>query len=355
MNTRGVLGGLASWTLDLVRVRPAPHPRWPIATQAALAMALPVGLFTLLGQPLVGLQAAGGAFTALYLASASVRERARALPLVGLLLIGCAAAGALVAPDPAAVAVGLVVVTVVSSALAYAFALGPPGPVFFALVYGMATNVTAVVDGVRRVDPLSFLAVFIVGCLIAYAVAVAPLVVPAVRRRSARALRTLLPGPRLGVETRLLLVRVAIVAVVGTVLSTLWIDQERAYWAVCSGIAVIGVNAGRRTAMVRGSQRFVGTVAGAGLFALIALVSVPAPLLALVLAALQFLIELLVVRNYALALVFITPLVLLISSAAVPGADLGGLAMERVLDTLLGAVLGMLTAFIHPREGAPSA
>lgn len=281
MSRSPFLTGLGAWTLDLVRVGPAPHPRWPIATQAALAMALPVGLFTLVGQPLVGLQAAGGAFTALYLASATVRERAKALPLVGLLLLACAAAGTAAAADPTAVLLGLVAVTVVSSALAYAFALGPPGPVFFVLVYGMATTVTAAVDGARRVEPLAFLAAFAVGCLLAYAVAVAPLVVPGVRRRPARALRALV---------------------------------------------------------------------GAGLFALIALVSIPAPLLALVLAALQFLIELVVVRNYALALVFITPLVLLISTAAVPGADPGGLASERVVDTLLGAVLGMLTAFIHPRQ-----
>lgn len=350
MSRSPFLTGLGAWTLDLVRVGPAPHPRWPIATQAALAMALPVGLFTVVGQPMVGLQAAGGAFTALYLASATVRERAKALPLVGLLLLACAAAGTAAAADPTAVLLGLVAVTVVSSALAYAFALGPPGPVFFVLVYGMATTVTAAVDGARRVEPLAFLAAFAVGCLLAYAVAVAPLVVPGVRRRPARALRALLPGPRLSLDARLLLVRVVIVAVAGTVLSALWVDQERAYWTVCSGVAVIGLSAGRRTAMLRGSQRFVGTVVGAGLFALIALVSIPAPLLALVLAALQFLIELVVVRNYALALVFITPLVLVISTAAVPGADPGGLASERVVDTLLGAVLGMLTAFIHPRQ-----
>lgn len=342
--------GLRAWTLDLVRVGPAPHPRWPIATQAALAMALPVGLFTAFGLPLVGLQAAGGAFTALYLASAGVRERAKVLPLVALLLLGCAAAGTAAAADPIAVLVGLVLVTIVSSALAYAFALGPPGPIFFVLVYGMSTSVTAAVDGMRRVEPAAYLAAFVVGCLLAYAVAVAPLVVPAVRRRPARALRALLPGPRLGPDARLLLVRVVVVAVIGTALSALWVDQERAYWAVCSGVAVIGVNAGRRTAMIRGSQRFVGTVVGAGAFALLALVAIPAPLLALVLAALQFLIEVLVVRNYALALVFITPLVLLISTAAVPGADPGGLATERIVDTLLGAVLGMLTAFIHPRQ-----
>ena len=58
-----------------------------------------------------------------------------------------------------------------------------------------------------------------------------------------------------------------------------------------------------------------------------------------------------VVRHYALALVFITPLVLLLIGAAT-GATVGSgampLATERVIDTLIGAVTGTLAALAVP-------
>jgi uncharacterized membrane protein YccC len=132
------------------------------------------------------------------------------------------------------------------------------------------------------------------------------------------------------------------------------VDPARAYWTVAAGLAVIGVNAGRRVAFIRGSQRLVGTLAGAALFAAFAFVPIPAWLLPFVLGALQFAIEIFVVRNYALALVFITPLVLTIiaAAAAASGAVTGGLILERVVDTLVGAVLGAASGIVHPRRDA---
>jgi len=148
-----------------------------------------------------------------------------------------------------------------------------------------------------------------------------------------------------------LLVRVTLVAVVGTVLSVLVVDPHRAYWTVAAGIAVIGVNAGRHTALVRGSQRFVGTVLGGGLFVVLALVPMPAFLLPLLLGGLQFAVEMFVVRNYALALVFITPLVLFITSPTAAGGSVPlDLIGERLVDTLVGAALGTVSGLIHPHH-----
>lgn len=67
----------------------------------------------------------------------------------------------------------------------------------------------------------------------------------------------------------------------------------------------------------------------------------------ILLALLQFGIELVVVRNYAFALVFVTPLVLLISGAATGGTHLVTAAGERVIDTVLGSAIAMLTALVH--------
>ena len=93
----------------------------------------------------------------------------------------------------------------------------------------------------------------------------------------------------------------------------------------------------------------LGTVVGAGLDALLALLHPSGLWLALLLGALQFTIELVVVRHYALALVFITPLVLLLTGAAT--GDIGSMdvAGERIVDTIVGAALGAASGLLHPR------
>ncbi|WP_295012537.1 FUSC family protein [uncultured Microbacterium sp.] len=337
----------------LIAFQPAHAPRWPVALQAALSMFLPVMFFTLIGQPGVGMMAAGGAFTAIYLVGAAPSVRIRLLPVVGMTLIACAALGTVLAPFPLLAAVGLVLVTVGVSALYYAVRVGPPGPVFFVLVYGLATRVTGEVDGHRLVHPLVFLGALALGVVVSYAVAAIAMLIGRIRHGAhpGGGLR-LERRPRLDAEQGALVIRIALVAVIGTVLSVLVVDPARGYWVVCAGVAVVGVNAGRRVALVRGSQRFVGTVVGAALFTVLALLPIPSLLLPALLGVLQFSVEIFVVRNYALALVFITPLVLFIITAVagLHGTLTIALVGERVVDTLVGAVLGAVTGVVHPRD-----
>lgn len=94
----------------------------------------------------------------------------------------------------------------------------------------------------------------------------------------------------------------------------------------------------------------LGTLVGAGLYALLALLHPAGLWLALLLGILQFLIELVVVRHYALALVFITPLVLLLTGAATGEIGDMSIALERIVDTVVGAALGAASGFLHPRR-----
>jgi uncharacterized membrane protein YccC len=142
---------------------------------------------------------------------------------------------------------------------------------------------------------------------------------------------------------------VALVTVFGIGIG-LVIDPDRAYWIVGAAIAVVGVAADRRAAFSRGLHRMIGTILGAAVYLLLAPLPIPALWLALLLGVLQFTIELFVVRNYALALVFITPLVLLLIGAATGAVDTVAVATERVIDTLAGAALGALSGVLHPRD-----
>jgi len=329
---------------SLIRLAPSPGPRWPIGLRAAIAMAVPIALMSLLGRPELGFQAATGAFVALYGTHLPVIERVRVVPFLAGGLMSAALLGALAGPSQAATLVGLAVVAIAAAAAMFGFRIGPPGPLFVVLVYGLSSHIVA-----SGADAGVYVVTVACGILFASLVSLAPLTLPSRRRVVARPLREILPGPAWTDGERMLVARVAIVTVVGIALG-LVLDPERAYWIVGAAIAVIGVAADRRAALTRGMHRMIGTIIGAGVYLLLAPLPIPALWLALVLGVLQFTIELFVVRNYALALVFITPLVLLLTGAATGTVDTVAVATERVVDTLVGAALGAVSGVLHPRR-----
>lgn len=329
---------------SLFRLTPAPRPRWAIGLRAAIAMAVPIAVMSLIGRPDLGFQAATGAFVALYGTHLPVIERVRVVPFVAGGLAAAAGLGALAGPSQAATLVGLAGISIAAAAVMFGFRVGPPGPLFMVLVYGLSSHIVA-----AGADAGSYVLTVACGILFASAVSLVPLLLPSRRRAAPRPLRQILPGPAWSSGERMLVARVAIVAVVGIAVA-LVLDPDRAYWIVGAAIAVVGVAADRRAAFTRGLHRMIGTVVGAGVYLLLAPLPLPALWLALVLGALQFTIELFVVRNYALALVFITPLVLLLTGAATGGVDTVAVATERVVDTLVGAALGAVSGLLHARD-----
>ncbi|MBU8547597.1 FUSC family protein [Streptomyces sp. Babs14] len=129
-----------------------------------------------------------------------------------------------------------------------------------------------------------------------------------------------------------------------------FLDLRHGYWAAISAAAVLhSVNL--RTTAQRAVQRTVGTVLGV-LLALAVLATHPAPVaLATVIVLMEFLLEYIVVRNYALGVVFITPIALLLSDLAEP-VPAGGLAYDRLLGSLLGIVVGLLCATVVVHDHA---
>ncbi|MGN6221327.1 MAG: FUSC family protein [Microbacterium sp.] len=329
---------------SLFRLAPAPGPRWAIGLRAAIAMAVPIAAMSLMGRADLGFQAATGAFVALYGTHLPVIERVRVVPFVAGGLAAAAGFGALAGSSQTATLIGLAVVSIAAAAAMFGFHVGPPGPLFVVLVYGLSSHIVA-----SGADAAAYVVTVACGILFASAVSLAPLLLPSRRTSAARTLREILPGPAWSTGERMLVARVAIVTVVGIALGLL-IDPDRAYWIVGAAIAVIGVAADRRAAFTRGLHRMIGTVVGAGVYLLLAPLPLPALWLALVLGVLQFTIELFVVRNYALALVFITPLVLLLTGAATGAVDTVAVAAERVVDTLVGAALGAVSGLLHARD-----
>ncbi|QIY67018.1 FUSC family protein [Streptomyces sp. RPA4-2] len=127
------------------------------------------------------------------------------------------------------------------------------------------------------------------------------------------------------------------------------LNLEHGYWAAISAAAVLhSVNL--RTTAQRAVQRTLGTALGL-LLALGVLAAHPKPVeLALVIVVLEFLLEYVAARNYALAVVFLTPIALLLSDLAAP-SPAGELVLDRVLGSAVGIAVGLGCALliVHDR------
>ncbi|MET8454838.1 FUSC family protein [Streptomyces parvulus] len=176
-------------------------------------------------------------------------------------------------------------------------------------------------------------------------------------RAPADALRAaeLLVGDPRGSHRRAVLAVPALRMALGTAVAgglAVLLHLEHGYWAAVSAAAVLhSVNV--RTTAQRAVQRTVGTAAGL-LLALAVLAARPgAVALTVVIVALEFLLEYVVVRNYALGVVFLTPIALLLSDLAAP-APAGELILDRVSGSVIGIVVGLLCALlvVHDRATA---
>jgi uncharacterized membrane protein YccC len=103
----------------------------------------------------------------------------------------------------------------------------------------------------------------------------------------------------------------------------------------------------------RGVHRIIGTLGGVVVAAFI--LSFPAEAWQLVVwvILLQFLAEVFVARNYALALLFITPLALAMTQIAHP-QDVGVLVTSRAVETALGAAVGLAVVLVGFRRRTPA-
>lgn len=118
-------------------------------------------------------------------------------------------------------------------------------------------------------------------------------------------------------------------------------------WAAMGAVAVMqGVHL--HTNMHRALQRMLGTVLGAGLVWLILSCHPSIWVLIVLIAIFQVVTEIVIGSNYALGQILVTPMALLMTYLASHGeAASAQLVPERVLDTLVGAVVGMLLAVVY--------
>lgn len=115
---------------------------------------------------------------------------------------------------------------------------------------------------------------------------------------------------------------------------------DRPDWAIVSAVMMLQMGPDVVAGTIRGVHRLIGSIIGIGLFALIHWLD-PNPLgLLLFLAMTQFFAEIFVVRNYAITVIFTTPLALLMGGAT--HGELGPVVVSRIAETTIATIFAVL-------------
>lgn len=120
-------------------------------------------------------------------------------------------------------------------------------------------------------------------------------------------------------------------------------------WAVITAAMILHQGPDRILGTYRAAHRFVGTALGLALLAVLSTMDLRGAALVALLAVLMAGTEAYLVRNYALAMVFITPLAMILGVLGTP-RELGVASRDRFLETAVGVVLAVATIWgVLPR------
>ena len=120
------------------------------------------------------------------------------------------------------------------------------------------------------------------------------------------------------------------------------------YWAMVAAAAPISA-VGASGGLIRAVYRIIGTYAGVLLTAALLTIQWPPLGLAFLIAALQFAGEVFVISHYSIALVFMTPVALMMTEFVAPGPT-GTLVADRALETTIGAVIAFFVILLTTRK-----
>ncbi|ROS72019.1 fusaric acid resistance family protein [Curtobacterium sp. PhB130] len=314
------------------------------AARAAIAGGAPLALLIALGMPGYAAFAMFAGFTAIFGATEQYRQRAVTTGVAGGLQILCMFAGIAVSLAGSQLwlqAVGLVGVLVVAVCTLSTLRTIPAQPIFptFAFV------VSALVP-LKPAD-LPLVVTIILGSVAwAWLVAMSGFVI---RRfwhpRAPHRFRPLAPLKErgLGILRTGALWETVGLNVVGALVAGAIAESipglGHPYWAVIAVVSTLPALRQRHT-VLRAFQRFIGTIGGTVIAVGILLLEPGAWWIVVIAFVGQFFAEIFVARNYAVCLLFLTPLALAVSWLSLPEAP-ELLALDRVAQTTLGALVSV--------------
>jgi len=324
------------WT-GVIRVAPSRGDH-RVAIRAAVSVGVPLLVLWAIGRLDLSIYASFGSFAALYGRGDVFSDRLRMQAIAGGVLLLSMLAGSALSFLRVPALVAVVAVAAVASLvtlLAYAMRWHPPGALFAVFAIGATASIPAsdtAFANVLVVGVGSVLFALLVTTLFAVARDWAlPEIAPAQARQ------------RIGGVAWEMAVTVGAATLLAGAIGLLLVGTHW-YWAmVGAAAAVSGAHVNAR--IIRGIQRLVGTLVGILVAAGILALHLP-PLAVVALAVVfQACAEMFVGRNYGIAMVFVTPLALLMVELAAP-TSVDALLRDRMLETVIGVAAGTLIAVI---------
>lgn len=305
---------------------------WQMPLAAALASGLPLLIGAYFDQLAYGLVGSLGGLVFLYLPNTPMHHRMVQVMACAFGLATSYCFGLLCHFFPQVLVPVLVFITILVTMITRYFALGPPGSLFFV----MAASIGAFTP-VQPMDVPLMVGLMGMGSMVACLTAFF---------YSLFALRLQAPTPVAPLATPnfdfIVVDSIVIGGFVGISLALAQsLQLEKPYWVPISCLAVIQ-GSSLRAVWNKQLQRIIGTVLG--LVVAFGLLKLPMDkwTISLAIMLLTLIIEFTVVRHYALATVFITPLTILLAEAATMGhSPVWPLIEARFLDTLLGCLVGL--------------
>lgn len=308
-----------------------------VALRAATCLAGPLLVLFLIDRIDLAIYASFGAFTGIYGRNDSYARRLSMQTSAGLTIIAAMLLGTLVSHLQLAAALQVLVIAIiagVTTVLAFCLAWKPTGSLFMVFGAGACATIPTSLDSFSQVIVVGGGTVIFSLCVTGV---LALLKVPA---------RSLFESPVVIPVERKFIINAALTTVASLIagLLGLLLFETHWYWAMVAAIAVlVGQNIHLR--LTRGLQRFLGTVIGVMLAA--AIMSVDPPVLVILGIAIfcQGFIEMIVLRNYAAAMIFITVIALLMVNLASPFPQ-ETLMFNRIMETLVGVIIGMAATLV---------
>jgi len=325
---------LADEWRQLARVNQSDRP-WEMPLAAALAMGLPIFVGATQGELGLGLAASLGGLVFLHLPATPLAHRMAWLMACAFGMTASHALGMLGHLLPSLVIPLLVVITILVMMVCRFYMAPPPGGLFFVMAAAIGAY-----SPVHGRDALLQAGAVALGGVLAVAIAF----LYSLHMLSRRGVPAPNPRPTPGFDV-VVMESVVIGGFVGlSLLAAHAMQLPRPYWVPVSCLAIIQ-GASLRAAWSKQLQRTLGTALGLLVFLGIAQLGLGPWGVAVAVTALALVVEVLVVRHYGAATVFITPMAILLAEAAQGAAmDPQGIMRARLIDSVLGAIIGVAGA-----------
>lgn len=313
---------------------------FPVLAALCIGSCLFIGYF--LGKPGYGSLSSLGALTILYFTSAPITQRMVHLAICAFGIVFSFTISSFFSLNAYVAAFSLGIIAFLAHFLTSYFKIPPPGNFFFIMVAAMASTFTFDPELIPvRVGLVAMGAILSCSLAFLYSVFIEKSKVVTVPRRTFNKRRY-----TKFVESTIIGVFMALTLITGHLLKF-----NNTYWISIAAVAIVQ---GRNFEHVRqrNMHRILGTFIGIVLTWLILWFRPEKIIMIVIITVLQFIIELLIVRNYGFAVAFITPLTILLAET---GSEVyhpvEQLMHARLLDTIIGSLIGLAAGFfLHHQQ-----